>query len=85
MINDGKEDHRVALDPLVYAKVKGIAKVKGVTIEEWVNESLRMAVREAPEAEHAILQTIRRAAEVNAPTADIEQMIREIESGYNSL
>ena len=80
MIDSGKEDWKVALDPLVYAKVKGIATVKGVTIEEWVNESLRNAVREAPEATEAILQAIRQAGECNAPVWIVEGMLQEFES-----
>ena len=75
----------MCLDHLVYAKIKGIARIREMTVEEWVNETLRKAVREAPEATEAMLQAIREAGKVNAPTADIEQMLREIESGYNSL
>ena len=84
-MEDSKEEHGVTLDPLIYTKVKGIARIKGVTIEQWVNETLHNAVREAPEATEATMRVIREAAKVNAPTADIEQMLREIESGYNSL
>ena len=80
-----KDDHRVLLDPLVYAKVKGIARIKGVTTEEWVNESLQKAVREAPEAMEATLRAIREGPEGDIPAVDIEQMLREIESGYRSL
>ena len=79
-MTDWKEEHKVLLDPLVYAKVKGIAKVKGVTIEEWVNESLREAVREAPEAAEARMQAIRQASECNAPAWIVEGMLREFES-----
>lgn len=79
-MTDWKEEHRVLLDPLVYAKVKGIAKVKGTTIEEWVNETLRRAVGEAPEAREALLETIRKAGEVNAPVWIVEDMLREFES-----
>ena len=82
IMEEWKDKYPVLLDHLIYAKAKGIAKVKGVTVEEWVNESLRKAVKEAPEANEAFLQAIRRASEVYAPTADIDQMIREIESGY---
>lgn len=82
---DWRTQYQVCLDHLVYAKIKGIARIREMTVEEWVNETLRKAVREAPEATEAMLQAIREAAKVNAPTADIEQMLREIESGYNSL
>lgn len=80
MIDAGKEGRKVALDPLVYAKVKGIARIKGMTIEEWVNESLRDAVREAPEATEAVLESIRKAGEVNAPVWIVEGMLQEFES-----
>ncbi len=80
-----KEKYPVQIDHLVYAKVERIARIKGMSIEEWVNQSLRQAVKEAPEAAEALRQVIREAGECNAPTADIDQMIREIESGYNSL
>ena len=81
-MEDWKEEHRILLDPLIYAKVKGIAKVKGVTIEEWVNESLRHAVKEAPEAREALLRSIHKAPKGDMPEVDIEQMLKEIESGY---
>lgn len=75
-----KDKYPVPIDHLIYAKVKGIAKVKGVTIEEWVNESLRKAVVEAPEATEARMQAIRQAAECNAPVWIVEDMLREFES-----
>lgn len=77
-----KDKYPVPIDHLIYAKVKGIAKVKGVTIEEWVNESLRKAVREAPEAKEALLRSIHKAPKGDMPEVDIEQMLEEIESGY---
>ena len=77
-----KDKYPVPIDHLIYVKVERIARIKGMSIEEWVNESLRKAVREAPEAAEAMRQAIYEAGKVNAPTADIEQMLREIESGY---
>ena len=72
----------MCLNHLVYAKITGIARIREMTVEEWVNETLRKAVREAPEATEAMLRAVREAGEVNAPTADIEQMLQEIEAGY---
>ena len=77
-----KDKYTVPIDHLIYVKVERIARIKGMSIGEWVNESLRKAVVEAPEAAEAMRQVIHEAGEVNAPTADIEQMLREIESGY---
>ena len=79
---DWKDKYPVPIDHLIYVKVERIARIKEISIEQWVNESLRKAVVEAPEAAEAMRQVIYEAGEVNAPTADIEQMLREIESGY---
>ena len=81
-IDDWKKHYQVYLCPTVYAKVKGISKIRKMTVEEWIDETLRKAVREAPEATEAMLQAIGEAAKFNGPTADIEQMLKEIESGY---
>ncbi len=81
-IDDWKKQYQVYLCPTVYAKIKGISKIRQITVEEWIDETLRKAVREAPEATEAMLQAIKEAAEFNGPTADIEQMLKEIESGY---
>ena len=82
---NGKDGYRVYLDPLIFTKAEGIARIREMTTEEWVNETLRKAVREAPEAIQAMLQTIREAPAGDLPEVDIEQMLKEIESGYNSL
>ena len=81
-MEEWKDKYPVLLDHLIYAKAKGIAKVKGVTVEKWVNESLRKAVREAPEASEALLRSIHEAPQGDMPEVDIEQMLKEIESGY---
>ena len=77
-----KDKYPVEIDHLIYVKVERIARIKGVSIQEWVNESLLKSVVEAPEAAEAMRQVIYEAGKVNAPTADIEQMLQEIESGY---
>lgn len=79
-MSDWKEEHKVLLDHLIYVKVERIARIKGMSIEEWVNESLRKAVVEAPEATEARMQAIRQAAECNAPVWIVEDMLREFES-----
>ena len=80
-----RTQRQVCLDHLVYAKIKGIARIQEMTVEEWVNETLRKAVREAPEATEAMLEAINRPGNPDIPSPDIEQMLREIEAGYNSL
>ena len=76
--DDWKKPYQVYLDPTVYAKVKGIARIREMTIEEWVDEALRKAVGNSPEAVEAKLQAIREASKHNFPIEDVEEMIREI-------
>ena len=77
-VEDWKKQYQVCLDPTVYAKIEGIARIREVTVEEWVDEALRKAVGDSPEAVEAKLRAIREASKHNFPIADIEEMIREI-------
>lgn len=53
------------------------------TVGEWVRRALRAAQRREPALDAARkLRAIRKAAEHSFPTADIRQMIGEIERGY---
>ena len=57
----------------------------GLTLSEWVRQGLRRAARDEPPAGvDRKLATIRAAARHDFPTADIDRMLREIESGYGS-
>ncbi len=76
--DDWKKQYQVYLDPTIYAKIKGIARIREMTVEEWVDEALRKAVGDSPEAVEAKLQAIREASKHNFPITDIEEMIREI-------
>jgi hypothetical protein len=62
-----------------------LAQREHLTVGEWVRRTLREARRHQsvgdPEAK---LKAIRRAVEYSFPTADIDQMLREIEQGYQS-
>ena len=77
-MDDWEKQFQVGLDPTLYAKIKGIARIRETTVEEWVDEALRKAIGDSPEAVEAKLQAIREAAEHNYPIADVEEMIREI-------
>ena len=58
---------------------------QGMTLSEWVRTTLRDAVRRTPaaEADHK-LEAIRAATTHEFPTADIDQMLDEIERGYGA-
>ena len=65
------------------AELQRLARREGVPVGEWVRRALREARANQPTAEPEIkLRAIRRAAQYSFPTADIGQMIAEIEKGY---
>jgi hypothetical protein len=65
--------------------IQQLARVERLTVGEWVRRTLREARQQRsvndPETK---LKAIRRGAELSFPSADIEQMIDEIERGYQA-
>jgi hypothetical protein len=67
------------------ADFKLLAERERLTVGEWVRRTLREErKRKSLKDPEAKLKAIRRAAEYSFPTADIDQMLREIEQGYLS-
>jgi hypothetical protein len=67
------------------ADIQVLARREHLTVGEWVRRMLREArTRQSVGDPAAKLKAIRRAAEYSFPTADIDQMLREIEQGYQS-
>ena len=63
--------------------LKRLAQRERVTVGEWVRRTLREACIRRPVHDSATkLKALRRSAEHAFPTADIEQMLSEIERGY---
>ena len=63
--------------------IRADARRQGVTVSEWVRRSLRDSRRSAASGEPARkLAAVRAAARHDFPTADIDQMLEEIERGY---
>lgn len=59
-----------------------IARAEGLTLSEWVRRTLDAAGREASERRiQRKLRAVEEAGTWNAPTADPEQMLAEIEAG----
>lgn len=74
---------QVVLNEAELNEYRRLAARDGLTLSEWVRQKLRRAGRdEAPGNIERKLATIRAAARHNFPTADIDQMLREINSGY---
>ena len=65
--------------------IRILAQRERLTVGEWVRRALREARAQKSVKDPAFkLRAIRRAVEYDFPTADIDQMLREIEQGYLS-
>ena len=74
---------QVLLDDEEYVEIQGVARRQRLTIAEWVRQALRKARDENPGTVEAKLRAIADASRHNFPTADIEDMLREIEAGQS--
>lgn len=74
---------QVLLDPAEFAEIRRIAKRHHMTVAEWVRQALRAARRDEPSvAPRRKLAAVREAAQFAYPTADIGEMLAQIEQGY---
>ena len=74
---------QVLLEEPEFREIQRAARAGRMTVAEWVRQALRAARRRQPLSSGGRkLETIRAAARYAFPTADIEQMLSEIESGY---
>ena len=63
--------------------IQRAARRERLTVAEWVRQALREVRRQRPQAQlERKLAAIRKASAAAAPTADIDQMLAEIERGY---
>jgi hypothetical protein len=68
-----------------YREIQRAARLRRMSIAEWVRHALVQARRSEPSREAASkLEVIRAAARMDFPTADIDRMLEEIERGYGS-
>ena len=76
---------QVVIDDVELAEYRRLAVLEGLTLSAWVRRSLRLAARdETSGGVERKLAAIRGATRYDFPTADIDQMLREIESGYRN-
>ena len=74
---------QVLLDEEEFAEVRRVARRHKVTVAEWVRQALRQARRDEPATDpRRKLTAVREAARGAFPTADIAQMLAEVERGY---
>ena len=75
---------QVVLDQDEYEEIESIVRRHRVRVSEWVRRSLRRARRSEPWVEAGRkLELVRQAVQYEFPTAEIDRMLREIESGYS--
>lgn len=71
------------LDEREFTEIRRAARRDHLTVAEWVRRALREARRRGPMRETTRkLDAVRLAARHEFPTADIEEMLAEIERGY---
>jgi len=74
---------QVLLPDQEMSDIQHLAKRERLTLGEWVRRALREARASRPAIEpEAKLKSVRRAVKYSFPTADVEQMLGEIERGY---
>jgi hypothetical protein len=74
---------QVVLNEEEMEAIREDARRHGLTVSEWVRRALRAERRESLSREPARkLAAVRAAARHGFPTADIDQMLAEIERGY---
>jgi hypothetical protein len=74
---------QVLLDEAELREVREAADRQGVPVSEWVRRAMRDARRREPGGDlESKLRAMREAGRHEFPTADIDQMLAEIEQGY---
>jgi hypothetical protein len=74
---------QVLLPDQEMAEIQRLAKREHLTVGEWVRRALLDARASRPVIEPEVkLKAVRRAVKYSFPTADVDQMLSEIERGY---
>jgi hypothetical protein len=75
---------QVVLDDTEAREIRRIARRHQMTVSEWVRQALRIARKQEPDTDsQKKLQVVRSAIRHSYPTADIDQVLSEIEKGYS--
>ncbi|HVT56822.1 MAG TPA: antitoxin [Thermoanaerobaculia bacterium] len=76
---------QVLLEEDELREIQSAAHRERLTVAEWVRQALREVRRQRPRSSlERKRDAIRKALEYAAPTADIAQMLAEIERGYQA-
>jgi hypothetical protein len=73
---------QILVDDAELERLKRAARRENTSVSEWVRRALRQALKEqaVPSVEEK-LRALQQALNCNHPTADIDQMLKEIEAG----
>jgi hypothetical protein len=76
---------QVILQDSEYREIQRVASARHMSIAEWVRQALAAARRYEPLGNTGKkLDAVREAAKHEFPTADIDEMLAQIERGYGS-
>ena len=76
---------QVLLPDQEMTEIQRFARRERVTVGEWVRRVLREArTRQPVNDPEAKLKAVRKAARYSFPTADVEEVLSEIEQGYRA-
>jgi hypothetical protein len=74
---------QVLLKDPEYREIRQAARARNLSVAEWVRQALSLVRRSEPSGSVGKkIEAIRAAARHEYPTADIDQMLAEIERGY---
>lgn len=74
---------QVLLKEPEYREIRQAARARNMSVAEWVRQALSLARRSEPSGSAGKkIEAVRAAARHEFPTADIDQMLAEIERGY---
>ncbi|MGH7663281.1 MAG: antitoxin [Gemmatimonadaceae bacterium] len=73
---------QVLLNETELAEIRKAARRQHMTTAEWVRQALRAARRNIRRRCEGKLEVVRAASRHGFPSADIEQLVAEIERGY---
>jgi hypothetical protein len=75
---------QVILDDEELLGIQRVAELKQMTVAEWVRQTLRAARKGESTGDPAHkLAAIQAAARNSFPTADVDEMLKQIEAGYS--
>ncbi len=76
---------QVLLEEREFGEIQRLARAQKMTVAEWVRQVLRAARRRQPHGDpRKKLEVVRAASRHSYPTGDIEDMLGDIERGYQS-